>query len=143
MPHATGRAGNETPLVETGRPSEMIGKTISHYRILKILGEGGMGVVYEAQDVRLGRHVALKFVVHRLLDRRETVERFEREARAASVLNHPNICTVHDVGEAEGHHYIAMELLEGTTLDLLLASGPLPTRRLLGLAIQIAEGLDA
>src|SRR6476646_10236977 len=121
----------------------MIGQTISHYRVLRILGEGGMGVVYEAQDVRLGRHVALKFVVHRLLDRRETVERFEREARAASVLNHPNICTVHDVGEAEGHHYIAMELLEGTTLDLLLASGPLPTRRLLGLAIQIAEGLDA
>jgi len=143
MPHATGRAGNETPLVEIGRPAEMIGKTISHYRILKILGEGGMGVVYEAEDVRLGRHVALKFVVHKLLDRRETVERFEREARAASVLNHPNICTVHDVGEAEGHHYIAMELLEGTTLDLLLTSGPLPPRRLLGLAIQIAEGLDA
>src|SRR6476646_10694118 len=113
----------------------MIGQTISHYRVLRILGEGGMGVVYEAQDVRLGRHVALKFVVHRLLDRRETVERFEREARAASVLNHPNICTVHDVGEAEGHHYIAMELLEGTTLDLLLASGPLPARRLLGLAM--------
>ena len=143
MPHATGRAGNETPLVEIGRPAEMIGKTISHYRILKILGEGGMGVVYEAEDVRLGRHVALKFVVHKLLDRRETVERFEREARAASVLNHPNICTVHDVGEAEGHHFIAMELLEGTTLDVLLTSGPLPPRRLLEIAIQIADGLDA
>jgi TolB-like protein/Tfp pilus assembly protein PilF/predicted Ser/Thr protein kinase len=121
----------------------MIGQTISHYRVLRVLGEGGMGVVYEAEDVRLGRHVALKFVVHKKLDRRETVERFEREARAASVLNHPNICTVHDVGEEGGHHYIAMELLEGESLDALLTRGPLPPRRLLELATQIAEGLIA
>jgi TolB-like protein/Tfp pilus assembly protein PilF/predicted Ser/Thr protein kinase len=121
----------------------MIGQTISHYRILRVLGEGGMGVVYEAEDVRLGRHVALKFVVHKKLDRQETVERFEREARAASVLNHPNICTVHDVGEEGGHHFIAMELLEGQSLDALLAQGPLPPRRLLELASQIAEGLVA
>ena len=121
----------------------MIGQTISHYRVLRVLGEGGMGVVYEAEDVRLGRHVALKFVVHKKLDRRETVERFEREARAASVLNHPNICTVHDVGEEGGHHFIAMELLEGESLDALLARGPLPPRRLLELATQIAEGLVA
>ncbi|HEY3123456.1 MAG TPA: serine/threonine-protein kinase, partial [Thermoanaerobaculia bacterium] len=121
----------------------MIGQTISHYRVLRVLGEGGMGVVYEAEDVRLGRHVALKFIIHKALDRRESVERFEREARAASVLNHPNICTVYDVGEGEGHPFIAMELLEGTTLELLLAEGPLPPRRLLELAIQIAEGLTA
>jgi eukaryotic-like serine/threonine-protein kinase len=121
----------------------MIGQTISHYRVLRILGEGGMGVVYEAEDVRLGRHVALKFVVHKKLDRQETVERFEREARAASVLNHPNICTVHDVGEEGGHHFIAMELLEGESLEALLARGPLPPRRLLELATQVAEGLAA
>ena len=121
----------------------MIGQTISHYRVLRVLGEGGMGVVYEAEDVRLGRHVALKFVVHKKLDRQETVERFEREARAASVLNHPNICTVHDVGEEGGHHFIAMELLEGESLEALLARGPLPPRRLLELATQIAEGLSA
>jgi serine/threonine-protein kinase len=121
----------------------VIGKTISHYRVLRLLGEGGMGVVYEAEDVRLGRHVALKFVVHKKLDRQETVERFEREARAASVLNHPNICTVHDVGEEGGHHFIAMELLEGENLDALLTRGPLPVRRLLELAVQIAEGLVA
>ena len=121
----------------------MIGQTISHYRILRVLGEGGMGVVYEAEDVRLGRHVALKFVVHKKLDRQETVERFEREARAASVLNHPNICTVHDVGEEGGHHFIAMELLEGESLEALLTKGPLPVRRLVDIATQIAEGLVA
>src|SRR5687767_1261220 len=121
----------------------MIGQTISHYRILRVLGEGGMGVVYEAEDVRLGRHVALKFVVHKALDRKESVERFQREARAASVLNHPNICTIHDFGEEEGHHFIAMELLEGETLDDLLKQGPVPPRRLLDLASQIAEGLIA
>jgi len=121
----------------------MIGQTISHYRVLRILGEGGMGVVYEAEDLRLGRHVALKFVVHKKLDRRETVERFEREARAASVLNHPNICTVHDVGEEGGHHFIAMELLEGESLDALLTRGPLPVRRLLEIGTQIAEALVA
>ncbi|HLN58734.1 MAG TPA: serine/threonine-protein kinase, partial [Thermoanaerobaculia bacterium] len=121
----------------------MIGETISHYRILRVLGEGGMGVVYEAEDVRLGRHVALKFVVHKKLDRQETVERFEREARAASVLNHPNICTVHDVGEDAGHHFIAMELLEGENLDALLTRGPLPIRQALDLGVQIAEGLTA
>jgi eukaryotic-like serine/threonine-protein kinase len=121
----------------------MIGQTISHYRVLRILGEGGMGVVYEAEDLRLGRHVALKFVVHKKLDRQDTVERFEREARAASVLNHPNICTVHDVGEEGGHHFIAMELLEGESLEGLLTKGPLPPRRLVEIGTQIAEGLVA
>ena len=121
----------------------MIGQTISHYRVLRMLGEGGMGVVYEAEDLRLGRHVALKFVVHTKLDRQETVERFEREARAASVLNHPNICTVHDVGEEGGHHFIAMELLEGESLEALLTKGALPPRKIVDLGSQIAEGLAA
>ena len=121
----------------------MIGQTISHYRLLRILGEGGMGVVYEAEDIRLGRHVALKFIVHKALDRRESVERFEREARAASVLNHPNICTIHDVGEADGRHFIAMELLEGESLESLLTRGPLPIRQVIEVGAQIAEGLVA
>ena len=121
----------------------MLGKTISHYRLLKVLGQGGMGVVYEAEDVRLGRHVAVKFVAEKVLDLPETVERFQREARAASLLNHPNICTVHDVGAGEGYYFIAMELLEGTTLEKLLEHGPLPPERLLPLAFQIADGLDA
>jgi len=120
----------------------MLGKTFSHYRVLKLIGEGGMGVVYEAEDTRLGRHVALKFVAEKVMVK-ETVERFHREARAASLLNHPNICTVHDVGEAGGYHFIAMELLEGTTLEKLLEPGPLPLERLLPFAIQIASGLDA
>jgi serine/threonine protein kinase len=120
----------------------MLGKTFSHYRVLKQIGEGGMGVVYEAEDTRLGRHVALKFVAEKVMIP-ETIERFHREARAASLLNHPNICTVHDVGEAGGYHFIAMELLEGTTLDKLLERGPLPLEQLLPLAIQIASGLDA
>ena len=102
-----------------------------------------MGVVYEAEDVRLGRHVALKFIVHKALDRRESVERFEREARAASVLNHPNICTIHDVGESEGRHFITLELLEGESLDAMLTRGPLPVRQVLDLGAQIAEGLIA
>ncbi len=121
----------------------MLGKTVSHYRLLKVLGEGGMGVVYEAEDIRLGRHVAVKFVAEKVLDLPETVERFEREARAASHLNHPNICTIHDVGAGDGYHFIAMELLEGTTLEKILAHGPLPPERLLPLAVQIADGLDA
>ena len=133
---------------ENTRPQEfriadgaMLGKTFSHYRVVKMLGEGGMGVVYEAEDTRLGRHVALKFVQEKILVP-ETVERFQREARAASLLNHPNICTVHDVGEAGGYHFIAMELLEGVTLERLLTQGPLPLEKLLPLAIQVADGLD-
>src|SRR5438445_13849185 len=119
----------------------MIGETAYHYRVLRVLGEGGMGVVYEAEDVRLGRHVALKFIVHKALDRPDRVVRFEREARAASVLNHPNICTIHDVGESEGRHFIAMELLEGENLDKVRERGQLPVQRLRALGRQIAEGL--
>jgi eukaryotic-like serine/threonine-protein kinase len=121
----------------------MIGQTISHYRILGKLGSGGMGVVYEAEDLRLGRHVALKFIPENLIGDQKALERFEREARSASQLNHPNICTIHDIDDNNGHPFIVMEKLEGESLKQRIRGKPVELDQLLDVAVQVGDALAA
>ena len=141
----TPEPADDTPLAanQEAITDEREGDIVSHYQIRKKIGGGGMGVVYQAEDTRLGRIVALKFLPDVFADDQSSRDRFEREGRAISALNHPNICTLYDIGQTDGHPFLAMEFLEGQTLLQLIAAGSLTTDKILGIGIQIADGLAA